>query len=429
VLAEAVRAEDADDLLLGAAGDHDPGDSGQLDEEVGDVDAHVGVGNGPQEREGRVAGDLLVGDGDREVVERVEGELGELDRADDVLVGPHAQVAEGGDVGVGDVARQVARVDLEAVVERGRDLLRHPQAGGLVILRQDGRRGAVGGADVGEARVAEVGRRMVVDDDVELDGRVDLEEGGLGVDRRDDRLGSDELARELPHRDLDDVDHGGVLGPRELARVGDRGRARVARHELGEGVGRRDGVRVGVAPDEGEEGASLGDPADALDLLLALGAALELAELVLVDQALVAEEDLGVVAHEGAAGDGREDHHLAGELLADEAVEDGAEGGFLEFGDDDEVAGAEGAVGAAERGPGGVARDRLRGELAHPEGVADLVEAVAPSQQVDSHRNGREYYRVPEGFFEPPSVPSGPEARGSLTGRPRRSMIHGLLRP
>ena len=182
-------------------------------------------------------------------------QAGVADLGDQVLVGDRVQFDEGGVVGLAGLPRVAGHLRLDPVEQGGGHLLgdRHPLLAEVLGDHRAGR--PVAGADVGERDAVEVaGRVVVVDDRVKSDRLGERVPAGLGlaVDHHDRvaRLPDDVLDGDQV--EVQDLDHGPVLGPADEPVAGDDGRlAEPGLDQVGQPEHAAEAVRVGL--DVGDE--------------------------------------------------------------------------------------------------------------------------------------------------------------------------------
>ncbi len=311
---------------------------------------------------------------------------------------------EGHDVLVVRLPLEGPRVDLDGVVEGRRNELRDLLPRLREVLRQDRRRGPVPRADVGEPRAVPLPPGVVVDHDVEVGGRVEVEERRLPVHDRQGVVGGEHPRIELLRADAERLHHRQVLDPVDVPRVGDRaGLLRSIEQGL-ERHRRAERVRVGVRVEEDEELRLV------LDQLLQALHAVERVDLPKEARKLASVECIvrperylrECLAQIPGVGRG-EDEDLGVDPLLLEAGEELLDGLRLVVADDDDVLLADGQVepaevqllqgGAAEAdaaeeavpGRALVARDRHDTGVALHEGVGDLHQPGAGADGDDFH--------------------------------------------
>ena len=157
-------------------------------------------------------------------------------------------------VGARGLPAEILGLGPDRVDQAGRQRPRRRDPGGLEVLGEDRRGGAIGGADVRQPRrLGRLAHRVVVDHEVRHDplGELRVAGPGLAVDQREVLVVAPLQVPQMRQLQLQAAHHLPVLGPPDHAAVGDRRPAPEAPPEdQRQHRGRRQGVRVGVVVGE-----------------------------------------------------------------------------------------------------------------------------------------------------------------------------------
>lgn len=246
-LAIAVATEDHNQPLAMDSGDEHPVDLAHMIEKVGNDHQDVRTANLAEMGIIAPLGVFQFLQGESEIAEFGAPQVRQFKFANQVPVGNIEEVAKGDAVGQQRFLLKILSIDLDAVKQRCCQRDRGFQFGSPEVLDHHGRRRAVIGADVDKPNALPfAGRRMMIDNDIEIDFFETGQMIGLRVDHDLFAVIIDLDSVQPFDRDLQPFDHRDVVEAANFVGVGDDDVLDPVTEQSLDGHGTGQSVRIGI---------------------------------------------------------------------------------------------------------------------------------------------------------------------------------------